>query len=273
MTIEAKIICDSQAFTAGPRLTTFVLRYPRFIHAEFMTHRMFSRNASSSRAIPIEKMIEIIINDPAMPIYWGKNQSGMQAKEELDAEKIAYAKSMWLAAMNDAVANTKVMLALGLHKQITNRILEPWQHITVVCSATTYKNFFKLRCHPDAQPEIAELARQMRDLYNSTEPKETKFHLPFIKDDELLEHDSDTLIKCSVARCARVSYLNHDGTNPSIEKDIVLHDRLCANNPGHFSPFEHVAEAQDYANRNKFDKNFQGWVQYRSTFKHESGLL
>lgn len=272
MTIEAKIICDSQAFTAGARLTTFVLKYPRFIHAEFMTHRMFSRNASSSRAIPVEKMIAAIEQDPAMPVYWGKNQKGMQADQELTSAQIEAVKSEWLFARNNALNTARTMLALGLHKQITNRVLEPWQHITVVCSATTYKNFFKLRCHPDAQPEIAELARKMRDLYNSAEPKETKFHLPFITEEELLEYDVETLMKCSVARCARVSYLNHDGTKPDVQKDIILHDRLCANDPGHFSPFEHVAEAYPYADRKKFNKNFEGWVQYRSLFKHESGL-
>lgn len=262
MTITASVIADSIS-PDGHRITTMVMRYPRFIHAEFMTHRVFSRNASSSRAIPIEKMIRDVIEDPAMPVAWGSNKPGMQAGDELSGHDLQDCKAEWIRARDAAVASAKEIARLGAHKQIVNRLLEPFAHITVICTATEWNNFFALRCHPDADPTMRALAEAMRDAMASSLPTELsdEWHLPYIKslDHDLLDSWEDAA-KVSAARCARVSYLNHDGTKPDIEKDMALAEGLASSK--HMSPFEHQAcvtgdEGTAYWG------NFSGWDQYR----------
>ena len=278
MTITAKIIEDSISPTRA-RLVTYQLRYPRFIHAELMTHRLFSRNASSSRAIPVQRLLADIEEDPAMPVHWGVNQKGMQAHEEMDAFQISAAKALWLEARDNALSYARALDGMGLHKQLTNRITEPWAHISVVCTATEWDNFFMLRCHPDAQPEIKALADQMRDLYYSQTPRALdpgQWHLPYIKDEERFAPGSynksgklknvGNLIRASIARCARVSYLTHDKKEPDLALDILLHDRLFDSK--HMSPFEHIATPN--ADPTTWSGNFKGWIQYRKTLKGEA---
>jgi thymidylate synthase ThyX len=170
--ITSKIIADSIS-TAGKRITTFEIEYPRFIHSEFMTHRMLSKNAASSRAIPIATMIQQVMDNPAMPVFWGRNQSGMSAKEELGYAEKEDALVVWLEGRDEAVKTVQRLVSLNVHKQITNRILEPWAHIKVVTTATEWDNFFHLRRHPDAQPEIHALANAMWDNYSKSEPEHT----------------------------------------------------------------------------------------------------
>lgn len=274
MTISAKIIADSIS-PKDHRLTTMELRYPRFIHAEFMTHRVFSRNASSSRAIPVERQIQMILDDTAMPIHWGKNQGGMQAREEQNAlvggEGVSgydhfdnmydgiSREAAWLRARDHAVNVAQAFVRSNYHKQIVNRLLEPFSHITVVVTATEWDNFFELRCHPDAQPEIQELANQMRDAMARSVvlPKDWgEWHLPYVH--ENLE--PALAVKVSAARCARVSYLTHDGKVPTIEQDLALFDRLAGSRPIHASPLEHQGcPGEDPT----LFGNFVGWHQHR----------
>lgn len=285
MTISAKIICDS----IGPnnvRLTTFVLRYPRFIHSEFLTHRMFSRNASSSRAIPFEKQVDMILADPAMPLEFRENKRGMQAGSAVqDQDKC---KKIWLEAMQRAIEQAYALADKGVHKQYVNRILEPFSHISVVCTATEWSNFFALRHHSMAQPEIAELAKQMWEVYKIGVPqklKEGQWHLPFVSEGEEIDYfaSNDTndylpLIKMSIARCARVSYLNHEGKEPSFEEDMKLYDRLLGSQPIHASPAEHQAQALNFYrytlgwpdSDEEFFGNLRGWTQYRKTLSNEN---
>ncbi|MGH9160931.1 MAG: FAD-dependent thymidylate synthase, partial [Vicinamibacteraceae bacterium] len=161
MPYRADVLLDSVS-PAGCRLTTFVLTYPRFVHAELLTHRVFSRNSSSSRAIPVRKLLEQVAAEPVVPVWWGKNQPGMQARAELEPAQQEEARRLWLEARDQAVAIAGKFTALGGHKQIVNRLLEPWMWITVILSGTTYENFFGLRCHLDAQPELRTLAEMMR---------------------------------------------------------------------------------------------------------------
>ena len=268
---SVKILCDSSA-PSGKRLTTWELTYPRFVHAELMTHRLFSRNSASSRAIPVEKFVERVKADPAMPIFWGKHQAGMQAYKELDENAKEEAERLWLEARDQALEFAEMLKNLGLHKQIVNRILEPWLFITVILSATEFDNFFHLRNHHAAQPEIAFIAKQMWHLYHAEQPREVPegaWHLPFVTAEERLGCDTDTLKKISTGRCARVSYLTHDGRR-DLQKDIELHDKLCAGpatgEPGHWSPFEHVARALAEPTKSG---NFIGWHQYRKDFPAE----
>lgn len=294
--ISAKIIADSIS-ESGKRLTTMQLTYPRFIHAEFMTHRVFSRNASSSRAIPVRKMIEMVRNEPAMPIHWGLNQPGMQAERELSDRDQDSAHMLWLDAANAAADIAEKMMALGLHKQVANRILEPFQHIHVVVTATEFSNFFALRAHPDAQPEIHELALQMLDALAGSEPtllSPGEWHLPYVTAEDMTlfgpvqtylrgtsgheawndEMKWSLLRKISAARCCRVSYLKHDGTAASIADDLELCDKLAGAVPIHASPFEHQATPDLYSKEAKFGGsdswgapylhgNFVGWIQFR----------
>lgn len=281
--IKAEIIRDSVA-PSGSRITTFVLTYPRFIHSEFMTHRVLSRNASSSRAIPTSKFLDAIKNNPAMPIAFTKNCKGMQAKEEIQDQEEA--RKVWLEARDAMMDFAQKLSDLGVHKQHANRLLEPFQHITVVATATDWANFFSLRCHKDAQPEFHELAKQMWQLYQESEPMSLnigEWHLPFATPEELgnlrlkyFFNSSDyqayaqSIIQRSVARCARTSYNTHDGTENSPEKDLELYNRLVGGEPIHASPTEHQAAC--IADKNYQSGNFRGWLQYRKTLPNENIL-
>lgn len=273
--IKAEIIADS-INKVGIRLTTFVLTYPRFIHSEFMTHRMFSRNASSSRAIPVKKQIEMVANNPAIPLAFTKNQKGMQGGEALDGKAAELAEKTWMMACFHAMDKARMLADLEVHKQYANRILEPFSHITVVCTSTDYANFFALRCHKDAQPEIQALADEMYKLYSSNEPKsleDGEWHLPFIDQNSEIDTENDTLkfetlIKKSVARCARVSYLTHDGKQSTTSQDVELYNRLVGSTPIHASPAEHQAMAT--SDKNLRSGNFRGWVQYRQTLNNQN---
>lgn len=268
MAYHAEVLLDSVNPT-GQRLTTFVLRFPRFVLPEFNTHRMFSRNASSSRAIPTAKLMQQLRDDPVLPVEWGRNQSGMQAREVLDAANAAAAEAEWLRARDAALVHAEQLRATGVHKQIVNRLLEPWMWASVIVSATTYENFFTLRCHPDAQPEIKRLADLMRSAYEASTPTPRAagdWHLPFTgPDDAALSVEE--LKQVSVARCARVSYLTHVGTR-DIDADKQLHQRLL--DAGHWSPFEHVAVAAGDA---VAYNNFRGWQAYRHQMEQARTLV
>lgn len=269
MGYEVKILADS-VNPVGLRLTTFEVTYPRFIHQEVLTHRMLSRNSASSRAIPTERLIQRVLDDPARPIRWGANQKGMQAGAELDDEVQALALGAWLGQRDAAVEACRELHRLGVHKQHANRLIEPWMWITVIISGTDWANFFALRNHDAAQPEFRHLAAMMEQLYNDPiEPARQLYvgdwHMPLLRDDDqaLPLHVRRAV---SAARCARVSYLTHDGRR-DIDEDLALHDRLSHSLPGHWSPFEHVARAEsDFEYRG----NFRGWTQYRKLFAGEN---
>ena len=270
-------VADDSTLGRGNRLTTLQLVYPRFIHAEFMTHRVFSRNAASSRAIPVAKMIQQVRTRPAMPIHWGKNQPGMQANEQLTGEELAEVRHQWLLAALNAAATAEMMNHYGAHKQVTNRILEPFQLMQVIMTATEFDNFWALRDHPDAQPEIQYLAKLMRAAMGASTPVYRPmstgtaecWHLPYITAEERVRgHFVPTyLAKLSAARCARVSYLTHDGTLPEPEKDVALYERLVGSEPLHASPIEH--QACNTIGLSHWSKNFKGWQQFREQVEDE----
>ena len=272
----AEIIADS-VNQSGDRLTTFVLTFHRFILPEFNTHRIFSRNASSSRAIPVEKMIKLVEDSQVEPIYWGANCKGMSAKEELGSGALLAAQQIWGIARESAIASAKAMVKVGAHKQIVNRLLEPFAPITVICTGTEYQNFFNQRCHPDAQPEIQALAIAMRGAYDMSEPtlihcnEAIPWHIPFLRQDDWeLWHENEItyqdLIKAAVGRCARASYLNHNGDR-NIKDDIALHDRLLSSEPKHLSPFEHCAIA---LSNSETKANLTGWQSYRKSLEQNN---
>lgn len=261
--IEAKIICDS-INQADERITSFIVTFPKFILAEFNTHRMISRNSASSRAIPVKAFIDKVVNTPFVPNYLGKAGKGMQAAEEISDEQRNKVLEIWLNARDNGLKSVDELLALGLHKQLANRIIELWAYTTVLCTATEWENFFSLRAHADAQPEFQELAYKMLDAYNLSEPQSLysdEWHIPFgDRVDKLAISDK---LKVATARAARVSYETFDG-EIDYQKDFDLHDKLKES--GHWSPFEHAAQADP---NNKWG-NFKGWKQYRKLFNTEN---
>ena len=267
---SAKIIADSIGSYGGAesRLITLQLRYPRIVHSELNTHRVFSRNASSSRAIPVAKMIEQVRNDPAAPYVWTTNKPGMQGDIVTDLELIAKYDQMWIEAANQAADNAEVLMGEGLHKQVVNRILEPFQWISVIVTATEWANWFELRNHKDADPTIKRLAEVMLAAMEASEPKHLiagEWHLPYVSKEEKSALPIATLVKISAARCARVSYLTHDGEFPDVDKDIALYERLVGSRPLHASPIEHQARVINLNNDEiGLNGNFSPlWVQHR----------
>lgn len=259
--VSAKAVLDSVS-PAGKRITTLQLRYPRFIHSEFLTHRAFSRSASSSRAIPASKLIDAVYTAPACPVSWGKNEKGMQATQELEVEIAEAAAREWHLARLSALRHAEELNALGCHKQIVNRILEPFSHISVVVTSTEWENFFTLRRHRDADPTMQALARVMWHEMAASFPVERDVHLPYLtpSDYEMLALTPEALFRVSAARCARVSYLLHDNSQPVLEKDVALANDLLQSR--HMSPFEHQATALNSPTARS--ANFLGWQQYRT---------
>ncbi|MGB6986436.1 MAG: FAD-dependent thymidylate synthase [Candidatus Aquilonibacter sp.] len=261
----ARVLADSVS-PAGIRLTTLEVRFPRFILAEVNTHRTFSRNSSSSRAVPTKKMIERVLENPAMPVEWGVNKAGMSASEILTEEQAELAREEWLRARDSAVQHVRTLQEFNVHKQVINRILEPFMWHTVIITATEWENFFSLRLAENAQPEIQIAARLMFDAKGLSEPAAVAlgdWHLPLVQDDER-SLPIEVLKRVSAARCARVSYLTHDGKR-DIEKDVELCERLLSDR--HMSPFEHVATPASDAG---FHANFRGWVQMRKELEERA---
>lgn len=290
-TITAKVVADSVS-PEGIRLTTVHCHYPLVIHAEVLTHRLFSRNARSSRAVPIKTMIQDCLDDPFIPLHWGAARPGMQATEECDNEvgfDAVSAEQAWLQARNYAVAFARDFMTAGYHKQVVNRLLAPFLHIDTLITSTEWENFFELRDHPDAEPHIALLAREIKFAMSTSTPRPILtqgWHLPYIDEatiadmlftrvvDKLEKSKLDPYIivarKVSAARAARVSYRAFDGAS-DIEKDIALADQLLGN--GHMSPFEHQATPDIYIDPKalikqwrhpELSRNFTGWTQYRA---------
>ena len=299
MTNQATVIKDS-INPKGIRIRTVEVEYPRMVHSELMTHRVFSRNAASSRAIPVSKMIELVESNPAMPSHWGKNQPGMQADYELDELGKAQAKSLWLEASRQAVSIAKVMNDSGLHKQVINRILEPYQHIKVVITSTEWENFFWLRKHKDADPTIKELAEKVYKAFEESNPVELQYgewHLPYVNDIHSMtgqyfcdqngtEINLETAKMLSASLCAQVSYRL---SNTSTDKAKDIYAKLIESEPCHSSPVEHSAMCMDdtgaldsflsdtsvgvtHIDRKDqwWSGNFRGWVQNRQTIPNNA---
>lgn len=291
MTISAKVVKDSIS-PQGIRITTLELEYPRIVHQELLTHRVFSRNSASSRAIPVSKVIELVESNPAMPVHWGKNQAGMQAKEELDELNKESVRQLWLEAAKQAVSIAKVMADIGAHKQVVNRILEPFQHMKVVVTSTEWANWDWLRDHPDADPTIHALAKKMKRVKNESNPEELfygEWHLPYVHSERSKiyaernyfdEHGEPITLEqarmISASCCAQTSYRKQDG---SLEKAEDIFKKLVESEPCHASPVEHQATPIEYSdiameifqegvthrdkNWDLWSANFRGWVQFR----------
>lgn len=293
--ITVKIVADSITDN-GHRLITWCWEYPRMIHAEILTHRSLSRNSASSRAIPAATLRARVLDKPAIPIKFGKNERGMQAHSEVDDADAA--RAWWLEGRDLMAVHHKRGEELGIHKQLTNRVIEPWMTIATVISMTDHANLFHLRKHPMAEDNFQVVAELAWTLYHEHMPRYVKpgdWHLPYIEetDDELREElitmpwsklgvqrlDGravigfalpDFKVALSTARCARVSYLTHEGKR-DLAADFALHKRLVVrddnNDPIHASPAEHPAIAVGSG----YYGNFNGWRSYRKWLPNEAG--
>jgi thymidylate synthase ThyX len=301
--ITAKIIADSTHKEIGTRITTFELTFPRWILAEFNTHRLLSRNSASSRAIPIKANIENILKDTAIPVHWGKNQAGMVADEEVSSELADRALGIWLNVRDGCIKAALELNDIGIHKQIANRLIENFTYQKVIVTATEWDNFFWLRSHKDAQPEIKVLSDLMLKAYNESVPSELDYdewHTPYVEhvrtpDGVLMYLDCngahltlDDALKVSASCCAQVSYRKQDD---SVEKAIKVFDMLnldagtdINDARKHSSPIEHQAtpmSATDYLecingathetrDGSIWSGNFKDWVQARHLYDNES---
>lgn len=310
---QATVIAHSISDQGIP-LITFQLRYWRPIHAECRTHRVLSqsseqvvvleqeislmddrdmsRNAGSSRARPSKGIIEQVRSDPWGPLHWGKNEPGMQAHTELDGDALRNVKGCWKNAAVQAANAAQFMMEKGAHKQVVNRLLEPFTYIDVVMTGTDFANWFALRDHPDADPGIQNLAQVMKEALADSKPAHLspgQWHLPYITLDdvvlvrEFMAEDEvyanmnplPLLRKISAARCARVSYKAFDGTVSPIAADLELFNKLVRAELVHASPTEHQATPDfregatgEWLNP-EMHGNFRGWIQHRKLIPNE----
>lgn len=275
MTIRAEIVEDS-LFHTGVRCTTALVIYPLMVHGEFMTHKVFGRCASSSRAIPFKTMLARAIKDPAMPVSFGKNQKGMQAGAELTGWRLWLVKQIWLKAMWPVVLMAMLMHKLGVHKQVVNRLLAPWSHITVVMTSVYWDNFFLLRCHEAADPTMRALADALYAARAASIPRklaEGQWHQPFVTEDERNALPLENTLKISSERCARTSYGNNEGYDPTFR----LYNQLVESVPVHASPLEHQCKSDTktragYWKNPKLHGNLTGCIQYRKTIANEAQM-
>lgn len=302
MKIYAEIVADSIS-EQGVRLTTVECRYPRFILPEVNTHRVFSRNGASSRAIPYTKMVKAVLDDPARPMRWLQNQPGMTAAGEFNSDTSAKCDEIWERAMLSAMQFAGELAEIGVAKQYVNRLIEPFMMTRTLITSSKWANFFKLRDHATAMPEFATLAVQIREAMDASVPISrsayhddvARWHLPFISEVERYGADLLTKVKVipqsvidgfkavpfempgelpllimSAARCARVSVCLFDGTEPSFESDLNTFTKLWSD-PLHASPMEHqgLPLTPIYSDR---AGNFHGWAQFRKFLPNEQAL-
>lgn len=277
-TANAQIIARSKHFETGTILSTIVADYPRIVHAEFMTHRMLSKNSSSSRAIPANTVIEQLEESPFIPEFWGMNQSGMQAKSQLEGEALELARQVWNMAGKNTIEVTKILKSLNVHKQLANRVSEWMQNIRVCISGTEWNNFHWLRNHGDAQPEIQDLAiaiESAMNIWDAQGKTQTlnigEWHLPFYKEGIWrpraggLDEYGFTLEDArmiSVSCAAQTSYRKNDD---SLEKAKKLFDMFFNTTHIHASPSEHAATVM--ALTNYFKQNEIKQAGFQSMFE------
>lgn len=346
---SASIVLDSLCEETGARVTTMACRYPRFIHSEMLTHRAFSRNSASSRAIPFPKLLQQVVDDPVIPIRWGHDGGGMKQGEEVPEALRPLALKTWLDARDRAVScaralweieqnarnyrtyhpghdvfvnmthdevitlhrfsdlNKDVSLYHRVHRSLPNRLIEPWMWITVIITATDWKNFFRQRCHEDAEVHMQKIAGLMRDALEASRPRTLRvgeWHLPLVtgydevelraefgeglsrladRNDDISKPTWEALAEISTARVARVSYLTHDGKK-DWRKDLELAEKLRKGSGfGHWSPPEHPCVACDWVYEEAEGVvgpvgkhlprhgNFRGFKQFRQFFANENG--
>lgn len=296
--MQAEVVLASKGKYAPP-LFTIRLRYPRIIHSEIMTHRVFSRNARSSRAVPVATMLEEVRTKPFIPWHWGKNQKGMQAGEKCNelivlksdednpnCDLTFHREAAWLYARDYAVEVAEAFMMAGYHKQIPNRLLEPFSWMDCLITSTDWANFLWLRDHKDAEPHLQDLARLVQEAMSQatvSHLQEGWWHFPYISEDDwdaavdlhnTPQEGCAWLAKISAARCARISYKPFDG-NGSYEAELARYESLVNSDRVHASPVEHQAQvatmlaAGEFADQHLRGNFAPGWIQHRKLIPNE----
>lgn len=258
--VWAEMVCDS--IWEHCRISTMVVRIPRIVLAELNTHRAFARNSASSRAIPAKTMRERVLSDPYIPWRWPVNGKGMVPGSYADEHSSA--KEQWLHTLKQAAGQHELLEALGVHKEVTNRLLELWMWTEVLITATEWQNFFRQRSHLAAQDPIRVASECMQGLLDQHVPTERRFHIPYVRDTGSYRVVVQML--ASARRCRRVSYLKQ-----GVEVDMLEDAREglsgLKEDPPHLSPYEHMAAASD----GRRHANFDGWMSLRWSF--EQGVI
>lgn len=298
--IRAAVLAHSVSAVSGKQIVSFLIDFPRFILAEVNTHRIFSRNGASSRAIPVAKSIERVEANPFTPIHFGQNKAGMTADTEVTLDVKHMAKFEWDLAAANAISSAKKLDNFKIHKQVTNRVLEPFSYMRMVVTATELDNFFWLRLHEHADPHINELARVMLFALQESVPTALQhgdYHVPFFGNGywtpEIEAHYGVTAqqaIEHSMSCCAQTSYRKLDMSTEKTE-DIIK--KLFGGDRAHSSCAEHQATPMavptlsaipkeyliaDYVtampeathldrNGNFWSNNFKHWTQYRDSIE------
>jgi len=275
--MQAEVILASVAKDCPP-IFTVRTRYPRPIHGEIMTHRVFGRNARSSRAVPVRTMLHEVATIPYIPWHWLRNKPGMQGTEPLTPEEEEEAKDIWLDAAAHAMDHVERLFepdGLNIHKQNPNRLLEPFSWIDTLITSTDWANFFWLREHHAAEPHLQDLDRLVHHAITYAQiitRDMNEWHMPYVTYEERMTYDEETLLKISAARCARISYKPFNG-EASIEAELARADLLMNDERVHASPFEHQAKPDEWNeygyNQPKLHGNLTGWIQYRKLIPNE----
>lgn len=286
----ARVVAYSISEETGERVCTFEVEVPRLIWSEVMTHRLFSRNAASSRAIPVSRMIEMVREKPAMPVRFGANQAGMQDSGEICGvdkygnDLLTISKARWIEASKMAASFAQEFADNGLHKQVCNRLIEPFQYIKAVITFTGFgANFFGLRDHEDADPTICEMAQAMQEAMDTAVPTYMlpgDWHLPYYKDGTFIkgmDRDLEQAKRISASCCAQVSFRKLDDSSEKADK---VFERLVESKPVHASPTEHQATPlkkgvgfrSPYVTHidregNPWSGNFRNWGQMRQVIE------
>lgn len=243
--ISVKVIAHSMNANNDVEAITYELEYPRYIHGELLTHRVFSRNSQSSRAVPVASVYEIN-KYYVKPIYFGKNKAGMSSVDELDPDSRAKAEAIWDEIAQASFRASEELSKLGLHKQWANRITEPYSKIKTVLTTTELSNFFNLRTeNVVVMPELEYLALKMQQAYKDSKPNylgTNEWHLPYVTQEDLDNYNITTCVKISASCCAQVSYRKLDN---SVDKALDVYHKLVNSGTLHGSPFEHQLKVYD----------------------------
>lgn len=274
----AKVVGDT-VNEWGARITTVEYSAPRFLLAEINTHGLLAKSAASSRAIPVAKRIEMAQTDPYIPEAFGRNMKGMSAKSTLSEIESYDAEIVWRAAIDDACRAASRLARMEVHKQLANRVLEPYVFVAGVITATEWDNFFALRTGEAAQPEFRKLALLVKEAIEGSKPIESNRHLPYRTGGEDFYSDPWTALEIAAARCARVSYNTFDGKLSTPEADQKLARTLMTD--GHMSPFDHpaVSDKADFLDPEWFrwrepqsHGRYWGWIPYRRDVEIMQGV-
>ena len=306
MTIKAEVVQASECAATGKQIHTLILEYPRAIHAQLLTHGVFSKNSSSSRAVPIQAAIDNVKENPAKFIWTGK-QSGMQGTDlKGDARTIHSAELINIMARENAITAVRMMDAIGIHKQNACRYLEPFQNIRIVLTSTEWENWDWLRIDAAAQPEIEKLAVLMKEARENADVmllQPGQWHVPFVtrikSESGAISYWEDTTgkevtlqeaINISMSASAQTSYRK---TDFSLEKAEDMYGKLFGGKKIHASPAEHQATPIPAFNANDgrtsnwpagvthmarngvfWSGNFCNWIQNRQLIKgHDKALF